>query len=236
MGRRVAAAALAGAALLGFAGRTLAQDTLAPFSAHYTADWKSINVGTSDLKLERDGDNGRYVYTWTVAARGVFRVVHHDDVVQTSWLRVEGGHARPIKYRGTEGSASVDLDFDWSGGRVRGTSEGKPVDFELADGMQDVLSIQIEMMLDVKNGNLAKTFRIVDKDQPKDFIYTEEGKASIRTALGQLDTIVVASRRAGNNRILRMWLAPSLGYVPVQAERSRDGKLEFAMRIQSLKR
>jgi hypothetical protein len=213
-----------------------ADDGPAPFSAHYTADWKSINVGTSDLKLEQDGERGYYVYTWTVSARGVFRVVYHDDVVQTSWLRVEGGHARPIKYRGTEGSASVNLDFDWSGGRVRGTSEGKPVDFELADGMQDVLSIQIEVMLDVKNGNLPKTFRIVDKDQPKDFSYTDEGKASIRTALGQLDTIVVASRRAGNNRILRMWLAPSLGYVPVQAERSRDGKLEFAMRIQSLKR
>jgi hypothetical protein len=33
-----------------------------------------------------------------------------------------------------------------------------------------------------------------------------------------------------------MWFAPSLGFVPVQAERSRDGKLEFAMRIKSLQR
>ena len=51
-----------------------------------------------------------------------------------------------------------------------------------------------------------------------------------------LDTVVVASQRAGNNRLLRMWFAPSLGYVPVQAERSRDGKLEFAMRIKSVSR
>jgi hypothetical protein len=33
-----------------------------------------------------------------------------------------------------------------------------------------------------------------------------------------------------------MWFAPSLGYVPVQAERSRDGKLEFAMRIKAVSR
>jgi hypothetical protein len=33
-----------------------------------------------------------------------------------------------------------------------------------------------------------------------------------------------------------MWFAPSLGFVPVQAERTRDGKLEFAMRIKSLQR
>jgi hypothetical protein len=50
-----------------------------------------------------------------------------------------------------------------------------------------------------------------------------------------LDTVVVASQREGGNRILRMWFAPSLGYVPVQAERTRDGKLEFALRIKTLK-
>ena len=56
------------------------------------------------------------------------------------------------------------------------------------------------------------------------------------TALGPLDTVIVSSRRTGNDRILRMWFAPSRGFVPVQAERTRGGKLEFAMRIQSLKR
>jgi hypothetical protein len=33
-----------------------------------------------------------------------------------------------------------------------------------------------------------------------------------------------------------MWFAPSLDYIPVQAERTRAGKLEFSMRIKSLKR
>jgi len=54
--------------------------------------------------------------------------------------------------------------------------------------------------------------------------------------MGELETVVVASQRAGNNRILRMWFAPSLGFVPVRAERTRDGKLEFSMRIKTLTR
>jgi hypothetical protein len=83
---------------------------------------------------------------------------------------------------------------------------------------------------------LPTAFQIIDKDKPKGFVYTQEGTANIRTALGQLDTVIVASQQAGNNRILRMWFAPSLGFVPVQAERTRDGKLEFAMRIKTLKR
>ena len=83
---------------------------------------------------------------------------------------------------------------------------------------------------------MPKIFQIIDKDQVKEFIYTNEGPAKIRTALGPLDTIVVSSQRAGNNRLLRMWFAPTLGFIPVQAERTRDGKLEFAMRIKTLKR
>jgi hypothetical protein len=209
---------------------------LAPFSAHYSADWKSLNVGTSDLDLKRNAADGTYEYTWRITARGVFRIVYSDDVIQKSWFSVHADHVRPERYRAEQGNSTVSIDFYWSGGRARGESEKKPVDLKLSDGIQDVMSIQIEVMLDLKNGNLPKTFKIVDKDEIKDFNYTLEGPARLRTPFGELDTVVVASQRAGNNRVLKMWFAPSLGFVPVQAERSRDGKLEFAMRIKTLKR
>ena len=208
---------------------------IAPFSARYQADWKSINVGTSDLELKQDTEPGHYVYTWSITAHGIFRL-YRDEVTQQSWLSIDADHVRPEKYRAEDGSSSVNLDFDWDGGHVRGTSENKPVDLTLKEGTQDLLSIQVEVMLGLKKGNLPKTFQIIDKDKLKEFIYTQEGTANIRTALGQLDTVIVESRQAGNNRILRMWFAPSLGFVPVQAERTRDGKLEFAMRIKTLKR
>ena len=213
-----------------------ADDALAPFAAHYQADWKTINVGTSDLELKEDTEHGRYIYTWTITAHGIFRLVYRDDLIQKSWFGIDADHVRPMKYRAVDGSSSVDLDFDWDAGRVRGTSETKPIDLKLKEGTQDVMSIQVEVMLDLKRDNLPKTFQIIDKDQVKEFIYTIEGPAKIRTALGPLDTVVVSSQRAGNNRLLRMWFAPSLGFIPVQAERTRDGKLEFAMRIKTLKR
>jgi Protein of unknown function (DUF3108) len=212
-----------------------ADAVIAPFSAHYLADWKSINVGTSDLELKPDTEPGHYLYTWTITARGIFRL-YRSEVTQKSWLSVNADHVRPDKYSAEDGSSSVNLDFDWNAGRARGTSDGKPVDLKLKEGTQDVMSIQVEVMLDLKKGDLAKTFQIIDKDQLKEFNYSNEGNARIRTALGELDTVIVSSRQNGNNRILRMWFAPSLGFVPVQAERTRDGKLEFAMHIKSLDR
>ena len=207
---------------------------IAPFIAHYQADWKGISIGTSDIQLTRGADPGQYVYTWTITARGIFRVAYHDDLVQKSWLTMAGDHVRPDKYLGKEGSSSVKIDFDWQNMRATGLSETKPVDLKLQEGTQDVMSIQVEVMLDLKHGNLPKTFQIIDKDQLKEFTYTQEGNSKIRTAIGELDTVIVTSQRTGNNRILRMWFAPSLGFVPVQAERSRDGKVEIAMRIKSV--
>jgi hypothetical protein len=207
---------------------------LAPFSAHYQANWKSISVGSSDLVLKRDTDPGHYIYTWTITAHGIFKMAYPDDLVQKSWFSIDGDHIRPVMYSAVDGSSAVDLNFDWASGHVRGTSESKPVDLELKEGTQDLMSIQVEVMLDLQKGNLPKTFQIIDKDQVKEFDYTQVGTASIRTDIGQLDTVIVESSRPGNDRVLRMWFAPSLGFVPVQAERTRGGKLEFAMRIKTL--
>jgi len=210
------------------------EPSIAPFSAHYDAYWKSITVGSSDLQLLRGDRPDRYVYTWIISAHGIFRIVYSNPVTQKSWLEQQGTHIRPLKYHGDDGSSAVDLDFDWDNGHARGKSEGKPVDLALKEGTQDVMSIQLEIMLDLKRGSLPTHFQIIDNDEVKDFNYTNEGPAHIHTALGDLDTIVVASQRTGNSRILRMWFAPSLGYVPVKAERTRDGRLEFAMRIKTL--
>ena len=233
----VIATALAGA--LSGAAQTpvnASEPALTPFSAYYEAQWKSITVGTSDLELKLGTEPNQYMYTWTIMARGIFKLIYSDAVVQKSWLSVHDAHIRPDKYHGEEGKSTISLDFDWKADRVHGTSEGKPVDLPLERGIQDVMSIQLEVMLDLKNGQLPKTFKIFEKDQLKEFEYTQEGSERIKTAIGELDTVIVANHRVGNNRILRMWFAPSLGFAPVQAERSRDGNLEFAMRIRTLKR
>jgi hypothetical protein len=209
---------------------------IAPFIAHYEASWKGISVGTSDIQLIKGDEPGHYQYTWTITAHGVARLAYHDDLVQRSWLSLVGDHVRPDKYFGKEGASTVEIDFDWQNQRATGVSETKPVDLKLQEGTQDVMSIQVEVMLDLKRGNLPNTFQIIDKDQLKEFDYTQEGHAKLRTAIGELDTVIVTSQRVGNNRLLRMWFAPSLGFVPVQAERSRDGKLEIAMRIKSVDR
>ncbi len=87
-----------------------ADAAIAPFSAHYLADWKSINVGTSDLELKQDTEPGHYLYTWTITARGIFRL-YRSEVTQKSWLSINGDHVRPDKYRAEDGSSTRQSGF-----------------------------------------------------------------------------------------------------------------------------
>jgi Protein of unknown function (DUF3108) len=207
-----------------------------PFAAHFMAEWKGIGIATSDLVLRRDAAPDTWIYTWRITARGIFRLAYSEDLVQTSWFTLSAGHVHTNRYEATQGSQRIKLDFDWDAHHARGTEQGKPLDLALQENTQDVLSIQIEVMQDLRNDTLPAKFSVLDKDEVKEFNYTREGTERIRTALGMLDTIKIASQREGNNRILHMWFAPSLGFAPVQAERTRDGKSEFAMRIRSLDR
>lgn len=217
-----------------------ASPELKAFSARYQVQWRGINVGTSDLELKSDSTSGEFEYISRSNARGIFRLVAGDEITQTSRFVLHAGHVQPLLFRGDDGSSStekdVSLDFDWSKARVKGTSEDKPVDLSLKPDTQDPMSVQIELMLALQTQQIPKIVWLADKDEIKEYNYKDEGSHRLKTALGDLDTIVLASQRPGSSRIMRLWFAPSLGFVPVQAQRTRDGKVEFTMFIKTLKR
>jgi hypothetical protein len=231
--------ALAMLALLGstaFAAEIKAPD---PFTATYNVEWKGMTAGTSMLELTRDGDN--YVYRSKNLARGVFKIAFPDAITQTSTFHIDkSGNVQPQKYESDDGSKKTDRDvtltFDWDAKRARGTAEDKPVDSPLKPGTQDALSVQIQLMMELAAGKSPTSFWLIDKNEAKEYQYTREKTESLDTPLGKLDTIVYKSQRTGSDRFMRFWLAPSLGYVPVKAERRRGDRLDFALRLKDLKK
>ncbi len=77
------------------AAQPAAESGIPPFIAHYEASWKGISVGTSEIELTHGTEPGQYLYTWTITARGIFRIAYRDDLVQRSWLKMIGEHVRP---------------------------------------------------------------------------------------------------------------------------------------------
>jgi hypothetical protein len=209
---------------------------LDPFRATYSVEWKGMTAGTSVLELKRTSAD-TYVYSSTNSPRGMFRMALPDAISQTSTFKVVDGRVRPQSFRGSdEKERQIDLAFDWERRRVTGVAKGGTVDLEVQPDTQDPMSLQIASVRNLAANTLQTTVWMIDGDKLKQYELSREGGGRLQTALGELDTVVYTSKRAGGDRLTRTWVAPALGYLPVKAERIRGRKTEFTLHIQSADR
>jgi hypothetical protein len=216
-----------------------AADCPQPFKITFGVEWHGMNAGTSVLELTRQGPM-EWTYKSSNTARGLFRLALPDTITQVSTFKIENGRVVPLKYVGDDGSSDtnrdVSLTFDWDAHKVTGTAENKPVDQPLTPGVQDSLSVQVALMCALASGNTPTSFRLIDKDEVKEYQYTREGEAKLDTAVGKLDTVIYRSQKSGSSRATRLWIAPSLGYLPVRAEQVKRDKRELQLTIRAVER
>lgn len=223
------------------AGAVRAAEPVAPqpFSAVYELEWRGVGAGASTLDLVRLGGN-EYTFRSSNVARGLFRFAFPNPITQITRFVVEDGSVRPMAYRAEDGSTKtdrdIDLKFDWQAMRARGTTENKPVDAELRPGTQDGLSVQVSLMMALAAGQTPDHFLLFDKTETKEYRYTREGTATLDTPAGKLETVIYRMDREGSSRITRLWLTPSMGYLPAQAEQLRNGRREFMIHLRSVSR
>lgn len=212
---------------------------LLPFTATFDVVFRGFNAGTSTLELARENEQ-RWRYLSRNQARGVFRIALPGEIRQTSILTIDDAGVRPLRYAADDGTDAttrdIRLEFDWAAARVRGVAEQKPVDLPITMGLQDGMSVQLALMRALSRGESPTGYSLIDKDEIKEYRYEFEGRATLQTVAGELDTLIWSSRRPNSNRVTRVWYAPSLGYLPVQAERRKGESVEWSMRLKTWRR
>lgn len=212
-------------------------DDLKPFQVSYTWVWHGATVALSTLTFSHDSGD-----TWSYASSSEPRGIGHLYPLHPtlrSTMQVDGTDVKPLTYHADAGSSSssrnADVKFDWSANHASGTYEDATVDLTLKPGVQDDLSVQIAMLVQLQHGDTPSNLSMIDKNSIRDYTYKREGEETITTALGPIDTVVYASRHTGSPRTTRFWCAPSKGYLPVKVEQKRIDDVEWTMEIQSLK-
>jgi hypothetical protein len=212
-------------------------DELKPFTASYTWIWHGMTVAVSTLDLERHGDD--WIYRSKSRPRGIGRMFS-EKPTQESVLRVTDDGVRPLSYRADDGTPSAkrdaDVKFDWPEGRVTGTYEDTKVDMQVQPGLQDDLSIQIALMVELLQGGVPGKLLLLDKNRIREYQYSRAGEETLATPIGTIPTVIYQSQKAGSPRVTRFWCAPSQGYVPLRVEQKRQGEVEWTMQILSVKR
>jgi hypothetical protein len=209
---------------------------LSPFEASYGWSWHGATVAVSTLKLERRGGD-TWAYTSTTEPRGIGRLYPYRPQL-TSLLRVTDQGVEPQHFRADAGSKDrdADVEFNWETRRASGTYEGVTVDLPIKPGVQDDLSVQVELINDLLHGRTPDTLWLIDKNTIRDYHYQREGDETLDTPLGRIATTIYSSQHTGSPRITRFWCAPSLGYLPLRVEQKRIDSVEWTMDIRTLNR
>ena len=238
MSRRFALAAL----LLSWLGTraALAADapppTLQPFSASYTWSWHGMVVAVSHTRLQRLPD-GHWLYSSTGEPRGIGHLYPVHPVI-TSLLSVTSDGVVPLHYKAQGGGAAqrdADVVFDWQHMRATGVYSGETVDLALKPAVQDDVSVQVAMMVELQRGHTPQQVLEIDRNTIRNYDYRRENSdVPLQTKLGTVQTTVYSSQHPGSPRITRFWCAPDRAFLPMRVEQTRNGNLEWSMEILSL--
>jgi hypothetical protein len=212
-----------------------ADEALVPFVAEYDVRYGNMAVGTSRTELSRA--DGGWTMESTSTASGVAKIIAGGTLEQRSEFELLPDGPRPKTYSFDDGTRrtgrDVALEFDWSAGRVRGKAADDPVDVAAVDGLQDPASMQALVIARLRAGQEPGTIAMIEKDRVKEYRYTFLRRERLKTAIGELETVVYRSARDGSSRETVTWHAPKLGFASVQAQQKSGEKRGFQTYIRS---
>ena len=213
--------------------------SFAAHTARYAVRYRGIDAGISEIRLEVIPGEGEAHYRFTNRStpQGLAALFLPGVITQRTTFTVANDGLRPLEYSLDDGGKSttrdIRLTFDWGRKRVTGIAENQTVDLPLAPGMQDALTVGLQVRWLLQQDRAPQRLVMVEKATPKDYDYAFEGRERLQTSLGPVDTLVWSSRRPGSNRVTRTWYAPAFGYVAVKAEQTAGNKPLMAFSILS---
>jgi len=213
-------------------------DELKPFEASYRWIWHGMTVASSTLQLQRQND-GKWIYRSNSEPRGIGRMFS-ERPTQESVLEVTDEGVRPLSYKADDGTSSTkrdaDVQFDWEHKRVTGVYEDNKVDMPMPPGIQDDLSVQIALMVELLRGHTPDKFVLLSGNSVREYRYSRDGEEALKTPMGTIATLIYRSEKQYSPRVTRFWCAPSLGYIPLRVQQKRHDDVEWTMEAQSVKR
>ena len=214
--------------------------SLQPYKARYQVSYRGLGGGQIEASLTRGNVPGQWLYETRAYPNLFGRIAVSPAAREHSVMQVGADGVRPLRFDFNDGSDSSQKDvrftFDWDAGRVRGEAQGTPFDLAVPPGTQDTASVQAAMLVALLAGEAPTGYPILTGSKLREYRYWSEGKARVATPVGNYDCVVWSNKRDGSTRLTKVYHAPALGYIPVQAVQYRKGQAEVQMKLVELTR
>jgi len=183
----------------------------------YEATYRGIVTAVVGEVTEelRHGD-GKYEIQETTKGRGVLAM--KGTISRSSRGNVTPEGLRPVEFVDERsGRATARVRFDWAANRMtmqfREGPEVQPIPPNAHDRLSFILNFAF-----APPGDKPVKMSVADGGSVSRYTFAVVGRERIKVPAGEFDTVRVARVKDGpeDRRASEMWLAPSLGYIPVR--------------------
>ena len=214
----------------------------APFEVEYQVGNNHINAGSALLQLKKNGN--KWTYSLKTKPTGVFKLTGKGKIEEISEFTVSNAtdslELKPTRYtyrQDKETRRSVDAWFDWSKNQLTYKRRGEEANESITGPLLDRLSVTLAVIDLLQREGFEETrLDVFDNGRVKTMLFTNEGVESVKTRMGNLETIRVRSAAVGGGtRHTTTWFAPALGYLPVKIEQFKREKLVARLKLSTLR-
>jgi hypothetical protein len=188
-----------------------------PYKANYEATWKAgwfpitVDASRQLSKLE----NG----LWQLTFEAYSSIA---DLHEQSQYSIENNTVKPHNYRyKTSGFLSKKRraqTFDWEKQQVFVPEREEWADYELKLGIQDNLSYQEQIRLDLIAGKTEFSYSVAYKNRLKQYDFKVAKRGQTKTKQGMIDTVEVILDKGSKKESTRIWFAIDYEYLLIKLE------------------
>jgi hypothetical protein len=238
--RRASARTTLLAGLLLGAAAAQAEAPVSPFVAEYEVA-ASIARGTLTLTLEER--ETAWVFTSTAQPTGLLRLFKRGSLDERAELRWTDGGVDPLIYlrdddiSGPEKDATLHfIDKSAESHRIQGNDRDKTLDLVADRETLDRLSMQLQLMYELKSDRRPTAFTVIDKGRQKEIEITYGQFETVTVGDREIEALRLVHRSKNSSRSTVLWCAPEWDYLPVRIEQTKDGETNYRARLVSLER
>ncbi|MGI9229548.1 MAG: DUF3108 domain-containing protein [Gammaproteobacteria bacterium] len=183
-------------------------------------------------------ENSQFEYSSETKTIGVVSLFRKDHIIEKSIWDFHDNIPKPgfysYQHTGGKKDRAVSIRFDWDEFRITNTINGDAWQMPTEPAAMDKLLYQVALMLDLEAGNSVFSYSIADGGKIKNYTFEKLGSETIKTSLGEFDTIKMIRYKDNGKRSVTFWCAKALRFLPVRVENIEKSGKKTVAKIRSL--
>lgn len=205
------------------------------FTAAYEVHHNSIYLGTSVRTLKKQ-DEKTWDYRSHTAPEGVVKLFVSDIIDESSSIKQSNNQLQPVTYKyhqhGGKEEKIFQLDFDWQKKQLSNSYTKK--DYPIENGAHDLLSFQLQLMVDMQAGKKSVSYVIADKKRVETYKLNLEKTEDVETTMKTFSAIKLVSNKIRGKMQFIIWCAPELNYLPIKVMKVEEDGDESILSLKSI--